>query len=351
MPENQFLFCACQAGAERALKAEVARTHPDFRLAFSRRGFVTFKLPEPQAFAESQQQIEFNPVFARRTGLSLGKATGETDADRAAAVQELAAALEWDELHLWLRDERDAERLPAAVEALLEKFELNPAQCERHPTSARLIRRGDTGSGGRTVLDCALVEPGTWWIGQHRADSLQTFWPGGVFPGVLPEHAVSRAYLKMLEALAWSQLPIEPGDEVAEIGCAPGGASQALLERGLRVKGIDPALPADIVLAHPQFTHLRKRGHEVKRREFRATRWLTADMNVAPQYTLDTVEAIVTHPAVHIEGLLVTLKLLEWSLAEQVPDYLDRIRGWGFGKVMARQLSHNRQEICVAAGR
>ena len=61
------------------------------------------------------------------------------------------------------------------------------------------------------------------------------------------------------------------------------------------------------------------------------------------------VEAIVTHPAVNVRGLLLTLKLLEWSLAEHVPDYLDRIRGWGYAHVRARQLPHNRQEICVTA--
>ena len=41
-----FLFVTCQAGAERAVKAELARRWPDFRLAFSRKGFLTFKLPE-----------------------------------------------------------------------------------------------------------------------------------------------------------------------------------------------------------------------------------------------------------------------------------------------------------------
>ena len=49
--------------------------------------------------------------------------------------------------------------------------------------------------------------------------------------------------------------------------------------------------------------------------ELRKVRWLTADMNVAPTYTLDTVEAIVTHREVHIEGLLLTLKLMDGTLA------------------------------------
>ena len=143
--------------------------------------------------------------------------------------------------------------------------------------------------------------------------------------------------------------PLEAGDQFIEIGSSPGGASEALLKRGLSVVGIDPAEMDPAILAHPRFTHIRKRGHEVRRREFAKARWLAADLNVAPSYTLDTVEAIVTHRGVNIRGLILTLKLPEWNLAEQIPEYLDRVRSWGYDNVRARQLQYDRQEICVAA--
>jgi 23S rRNA (cytidine2498-2'-O)-methyltransferase len=106
---------------------------------------------------------------------------------------------------------------------------------------------------------------------------------------------------------------------------------------------------APSVLENPNFTHIRRRVIQVRRRDFRKIRWLTADMNVAPNYTLDAVEAIVTEPTVHIRGLLLTLKLTDWRLADHIPEYLDRIRSWGYEVVRARQLVYNRQEICVAA--
>jgi 23S rRNA (cytidine2498-2'-O)-methyltransferase len=165
----------------------------------------------------------------------------------------------------------------------------------------------------------------------------------------LPAEAVSRAWLKMEEALRWSRLPIPRDARVAEIGSAPGGASQALLARGYTVTGIDPADMAPAVLQHPRFTHIRKRSTQVRRREFRKIRWLTVDMNVAPSYTLTAVEAIVTHPQVNVRGLLLTLKLPQWKLAEHVSEYLERIRSWGYNQVRARQLQHDRREICVAA--
>ena len=168
-------------------------------------------------------------------------------------------------------------------------------------------------------------------------------------PLALPAQAVSRAWLKMEEALRWAELPIPPGAHWAEIGSAPGGSSQALLQRGYAVTGVDPAEMDAAVASHPRFTHLRCRVPQVARREFRKIRWLAADMNVAPNYTLDAVESIVTYREVNIRGMLLTLKLPQWSLAENIPAYLDRIRGWGYNIIRARQLQSNRREFCVAA--
>ena len=202
---------------------------------------------------------------------------------------------------------------------------------------------------GQRVLDCVLVEPDQWWIGCHRAASMPSRWPGGVPKIQWPAEAVSRGYLKMAEALLWSRLPVEPGDRCVEIGSAPGGSCQLLLDRGLQVTGIDPAEMDPALLEHPGFTHIRARSASLKRREFRSFRWLTIDSNVAPQHTLDTVETIVTNRQVRIRGLLLTLKMPDWELAESIPDYLQRVRAWGYHYVNARQLAFNRQEICVAA--
>jgi 23S rRNA (cytidine2498-2'-O)-methyltransferase len=153
----------------------------------------------------------------------------------------------------------------------------------------------------------------------------------------------------MEEALAWSRLPIKRGDLCAELGVAPGGSAQALLVRGISVLGIDPAEVDPRLHAYPGFTHVLKRAADMRRREFRGVRWLCADSNVAPPSTLKDVEDIVTHRSVHICGLLLTLKLLEWEFANDIPEYVARIRGWGYEYVRCRQLSLNRQEFCVAA--
>lgn len=344
-PRRAFLFTTCQVGAESALKAELRRDWPALRFAYSRPGFLTFKLSADIELAE-----DFDPhsVFARAHGFTLGKVAVPNLVDAAADVGGYLAQADYQALHVWQRDavaigHRGFE--PHVTPAALAAEEA----IRQHVAARELAPLGRIAAAGERVLDCVLVEPHEWWVGMHRAGGDESRFPGGLRDVAVPEQMVSRAYVKMAEALAWSALPIRDGQKLVELGCAPGGAAQALLDRGLRVIGIDPARVDARVAEHPNFTHVRKRGSEVRRREFRGVPWLAADMNVAPRYTLDTVEAIVTHPTVNIRGLLLTLKLLDWKLAEEIPQYLERVRGWGYRHVRARQLPHCRQEICLAA--
>ena len=78
MPD--FLFVTCQIGAEQAVKGELARRWPGFRFAFSRPGFLTFKLPDEHGLADD---FDLESVFARAYGFSLGSVTGQTSEELA----------------------------------------------------------------------------------------------------------------------------------------------------------------------------------------------------------------------------------------------------------------------------
>ena len=347
---SEFLFITCQIGAEKAVKGEMARLWPDFRFAFSKPGFLTFKLPPNHRLSED---FDLQAVFARSYGFSLGKVMSALPEELARKAWDACRGRTIQRIHVWENDRAPAGVRgfePSITDAALAAHQLLleacPAKQSLSRSAADLCHPAKIGD---LVLDCVILAPDQWWFGYHRVRSISSRWPGGLMPLELPQDAVSRAWLKMEEALRWSQLPIPRGTRVAEIGSAPGGASQALLAHGLLVTGIDPAEMAPSVLKNPHFSHIRSRSTQVRRREFRKIRWLTADMNVAPNYTLDAVEAIVSHAEVHIRGLILTLKLPDWSLADEVPEYLQRIRSWGYNLVQARQLQYNRREICVAA--
>lgn len=346
----QFLYVTCQVGAEASVKTELGRHWPDFRLAYSRPGFLTFKLPAGRRFTAD---FALDSVFARAYGFSLGKVTGNDLDALGRSVWALYGERPLRRVHVWQRDtarpgDRDFE--PSIPPVAIEAREVILRHCPRPEKLADDARDPwAEGKRGEFVLDCVLVGPHEWWVGYHRVKSIPSRWPGGMIRLELPPNAVSRAWLKMEEALRWSGLPIPAGARCVEIGSAPGGASQALLGHGLIVTGIDPAEMHASVLEHPDFTHIRRRAAQVRRREFRKARWLVADMNVVPSYTCAVVESIVTHPEVRVRGIILTLKLSDQSHADALPDHLDRVRGWGYNVVRARQLQYNRQEACVVA--
>jgi 23S rRNA (cytidine2498-2'-O)-methyltransferase len=348
----RFLFITTQPGAERPLKNEIAREHPQLRFAFSRPGFVTFRLPD----ARPRDEFALRSVFARTWGYSLGKVAGTDDAQLARDAWQIAAEQQlpeepWRHVHAWHRerslpgdDDYDGagDDLAHTLGALLAEQRPQPSD---PPTVNCVAATGDA------VLDCVFVERNEWWLGWHRAASPETRWPGGVPPIALPRRLISRAYLKIVEALEWSELPITAGDRCIEIGSSPGGSCFALLERGLLVTGIDPAEMDAEVLAHTNFTHLRARAKDVKRSVFRDCRWLVMDANVAPNYTLDTLDGVLAQAGARPEGLVLTLKLTDAGLAERLPAIADRIRRYGYRRVRLRQLAFNRQEVCAVADR
>jgi 23S rRNA (cytidine2498-2'-O)-methyltransferase len=257
----------------------------------------------------------------------------------------------WDAIHIFQRDRT----MPG-----FRSFE--PGQSELSQSIAQsmtawLAAQGvhlpinSVASTGQNVLDIILAEPNQWFIGHHRVGAVHEQWPGGVPEIVAPEEMISRAYLKIAEALMWSQLPIATNDAVVEIGSAPGGASQRLLDMGLAVTGIDAAEMDEIVLKHPRFEHWRSKAAAVKRKLYQKFKWLVCDANVAPNYTLDVLGDIFSQEDPKIEGMLLTFKLSSWDQMKFLEEQLERIRQLGFRRVEARQLAHNRHELCVVAKR
>lgn len=351
----QYLFAVCQCGAEGALKAELAKNHPDLRPSFSRPGFVTFKF---EASCANPKGFQLFSTFARTWAFSLGKVRGTSAEELATAAWQLdelrsvISEIEPADLHVWERDravpgDDHFEPGPTPLAAEVDGSLRAASPLETLRTHTYTSQRAS--QPNNWVLDGVVVEPGEWWMGCHKTTRRAACWRGGVPWLVAPEGMVSRAYLKMVEALEWSALPIASGEVCVELGCSPGGAAQALLQRGLYVVGIDPADVDPTVTGHPNFLHVRRRSTEVPKKEFNRARWLAADMNVPPSYTLDAVEDVVLNKTGLIRGLVLTLKLADWSLAESIPELVARVQSWGYRDVRTRQLAFNRQEICMVA--
>ncbi len=348
MLTTPFTFVICQVGAESTIKTSLCEPNGPFRLSFSRPGFVTFK--SVLAIGPWSKAIPVSP-FIRIAGHAFEKCEFETAEQLCSFVMDNYGSLDFQTVHVWQRDtsapgwHNFEPGVSALSESIAQILQLQMAS----KGDARHKAVNKVSPLDSRVLDLIGIDSNTWWIGTHVVQELSQGWPGGVLPIAHPKNMISRAYLKMAEALAWSKLPIEVGDPVVEIGSSPGGASQRLLDLGLKVTGIDPAEMAEEIMSHSDFTYIQGRSLQIKRRFFARFRWLVCDANVAPNYTLDTVEAIVTHPSNKLQGLLLTIKLSKWEQAAELPEHLARVKSWGFTNVRARQLSFNRREYCLAA--
>ena len=335
---GSFLLTVCQVGAERALKAEVGRLAPDLRPAFGRPGLVTFKATA----GEVGPGYELQSIFARAFAAALGPA-----ADVAGALALAGAARAGGRLvlHVFERDvARPGEEPSGHVEGAAA------VRAELLAAGADLLLQTERPPAGGHVLDVVVAPGEPLFVGHHRHSTLHSPFPCGRIPVVVPAEAPSRAFRKLEEALAWSGAPLRRGDVAVEIGSAPGGASHALLRRGLEVWGVDPGAMAEVVLASPRFHHVRLPVGEVGREQLppRAD-WVLLDVNLAPQVALHAVRGVVAALRPSLRGALFTLKLNDWAMAAQLPDLLRRIEGMGLVGVRATQLPSNRQEVFAFA--
>ncbi|HUP57364.1 MAG TPA: SAM-dependent methyltransferase, partial [Bdellovibrionota bacterium] len=338
-PRREFLFVSCQPGAEQALKLEIAREHPFLRFAYSRPGFVTFKSEEGL-----DPRFELHSVFARAYGLTLSDSKRDDERTRVKLAVEQASLIKGPlRLHVWEREDE-------AFGALAGAYARAADDSIRAEAPSTLFLPPGPAEEGERVFDVVLVEPDHWWFGFHEHSASHSSDPGGNPAIPLSPEAPSRAYLKLEEALSWARLRLDPADVALEIGSSPGGASFALLKRGLSVIGVDPAEmdPRVLALGEDRFVHVRRGVGDLELVDLPApVNWVLLDMNVPPQIAFDALERILPWPRIreNLLGVMLTLKLNRWRIAAEIPDFLERLRESGFARIRATQLPSNRQEF------
>ncbi len=297
--------------------------------------------------AELAQPEPVSP-FVRASGHSLGFA------DSAADVAALAASLQQPlRVHVFARDPADPDRDPEDPEAVAR------ARAEILAALGDAALPDPRAQPGEVVLDVVLPPPGLrdrMLVGWHRHDARRGDAPGGVRRVPLPPDVPSRAWAKLEEALAWSRLPLREGDVVVEIGAAPGGAALALLQRGAEVIGIDPARMDPRVMAYGErgrFRHLGIHAERVRTADLpQRVDWLVLDANVSPHRAMTAVTHLLALRGRSIRGLLLTLKLNDDGVVDDLPQLLARVAEIaGVETLRVTQLPSAHQEVVVWAAR
>jgi 23S rRNA (cytidine2498-2'-O)-methyltransferase len=340
--DTRFYFAICQTGAEKAVKAEVLAEHPQLRFAFSRPGFVTFK----DAEAGTAPLTIHRGIFARLWGEVISQTRDPQELPALLALIPTGAIAQcFDRDQYVPGDEPEGFARDAKIRAILagnDGF-----------ISAKTPRVGDK------VYSVIWVDDFHVFLGLHVHAANLAPAPGNAPEIPLPAESPSRAYLKIEEAIYRFHPEVKPGWKALEVGCAPGGATTALLNRGFTVTGIDPQYMDERIYARQGFTHVRKPARYATPDDLRKVNpdWLVMDMSIPPRDAL----AELSHVIQTLRGLygkelkirqgFLTIKLNDWKYAGEIADYLARLEKIGFHDLHPTQLCSNRQEFFVFAER
>jgi 23S rRNA (cytidine2498-2'-O)-methyltransferase len=341
MSQPRFYFSTCQVGAEKAVKSEIAKYHSELKFSFSRPGFITFKEDD-----DSKPLIKTpKSIFSRLWGVAVGQAK-EKEAIKT-LIESVPAA---SPLHVFSRDEfvpgdeREDYKRDARIFGLLKEFGIGRSN-------------NQTPKLNETVYDLIWIDDLHVFLGKHENTTALDGSPGNIPKLVLPESSPSRAYLKIAEAVHRFKPEQHKGLQVLEVGCAPGGATSAMLSWGMNVVGVDPKRVDMRIQGNPQFQLIQKMAKDVTVTDLKAVNpeWLVLDMNLAPLETLDELAHVVEVLRKNFGRTLLlgkgflTIKLNDWKFADSIPLYLARIQEIGFKNLTVTQLVSNRQEFFVMA--
>jgi 23S rRNA (cytidine2498-2'-O)-methyltransferase len=328
---SEFVFATCRAGSEKALKKEVS-LQPGKLLtpAFMRPQLITWK-----AQAELPKDFSFTALHAVVSGWSLGMARSAEEVVQILKKTDLKVSA----LHVFPRviseDGLTAEAW-SSVDAVADTRKL------AIPTSP----------GSDSILDVILGEAGEpWFIGCHPKSRASHPCAGGLPRLMIPTEAPSRAWLKMEQSLAWLGLDAPEalaGKSALELGSAPGGASWALLQRGMKVIGVDTGAVADCVQNHPNYDHIGLPASQLPLDYLPETMDLLAcDMNLAPDIVLKYLEPLCLR--LKPRWLVLTFKMNDARVEALMPYFISQVQRFAPGPVYAKQLHANRREVTLVS--
>jgi 23S rRNA (cytidine2498-2'-O)-methyltransferase len=155
--------------------------------------------------------------------------------------------------------------------------------------------------------------------------------------------ALSRASLKVDEALEWLGDAPGRGETCVDLGAAPGGWTQRLLARGAKVIAVDPAklkVPPSSRLKHVQDSAFRFQPQE-------PVEWLFCDMAWRPLEVAQLLAKWGRHRwAIRVVANIKLPMQEKWPMLDRVRETLSQ---GGWRDVKMRQLYHDRDEVTLTA--
>ncbi len=158
---------------------------------------------------------------------------------------------------------------------------------------------------------------------------------------------ISRAENKLTEALAKYKIDLgEKGGHALDIGAAPGGWTNVLLQHGFFVDAVDPGDLNPVLLANPKVKHYKCKIENIAQAEEFAKEHkydiIVDDMNVDPEATAEIMNILT--PCLKDNGLAIVTIKLPGNPEKGIKNAVEKLSKF-YNILKINNLFHNRQEV------
>lgn len=189
------------------------------------------------------------------------------------------------------------------------------------------------------------ADGGALYAGVSLPEDNLSSWNGGAIRFRKDDGQISRAKFKLMEAEKEFDIPFSSFRNAVDIGASPGGWTSFLLEHGMKVTAVDPALMHESLRNYPGLKVLRKNAGEVKfkNNEFDL---LVCDMSWSPKLMAKLVTGLLYSLAPGGTAI-VTVKLMHKKPLAMIKEIVAMFEEERMQIQRAKQLVHNRDEITL----
>ncbi len=318
----QFIVAWTNPGNEDMLKAEVKLKNPTWLPSFSCKGLISFKNTGKKINEIELAKIDL--AFARRLGIFLKKHRQN----------------EWP-------DFLKQTTLPVQCYLPVGKLDSPLASASFSPINVLGL-----GWLHGPTIQVVFLGKEFWSVSSILRDD-QFGTPGATLPIQDELHVPSRAYFKMSHSF---KIHKHDWNTVIELGGAPGGITQALLEKEMIVHTVDSAKLDDTPYFTQKIAEYKLIVYQESVQNFlgldinlKNADAVVSDMNIPCEQNLHlSLEVAKKYGA---KEIWLTLKMPVPKLLKKIPEFEKVVRFWGATKMMWYQMPAHRREILLIAKR
>lgn len=157
------------------------------------------------------------------------------------------------------------------------------------------------------------------------------------------QNCISRAEFKLMELFDIFKINLDNFKTALDLGCAPGGWSKVLLDKGLKVVGIDPADVDEKIKNNKNFTHYKKLSEDFKKTNKDNYDIIVNDMKLDYKTSIKITKSFLKNLSKN--GIVImTIKLFK---NDNIIEVINTIKDNFQNILLIRQLYHNRSEFTV----